>query len=292
MTNKEIAAAFNLTAKLMELHGENEFRIRSYRNAYNALRKFEQPLSELDDAAIAEIKGIGKSSVEKIREMLDTGVMSRLESYRKKTPAGVVEMLGIRGVGPSKVRTIWKEMGIESPGELLYACNENRLIEATGFGLKTQADIKSKIEYYQASRDKWLYARLEASVDEILEVLGGHSERSAVAGEFARKCDVINELVFVAAEFDKEGFAGNDRISVKGDRFTYGESLPFEVVDCNEDDFVGTLFKRIGDEEFVAGFDVSDKYGRRTGNFHSCRQAIRYSGDARHARSFGTGVGP
>ena len=260
MTNKEIAAAFNLTAKLMELHGENEFRIRSYRNAYNALRKFEQPLSELNDDDISAIKGIGKSSVEKIRELLDSGKMSRLESYKAKTPEGVVEMLGIRGVGPSKVRTIWKDMGIESPGELLYACNENRLIEASGFGLKTQADIKSKIEYYQSSKDKWLYARLEPAVDDILKGLRTHSAEADVAGEYARKCNVIHSLEFVAAELDVEAFISNEKIASDGQVFVYDGTLKFEVVMCNESDYVRELFRATGDTEFVAGFDLKGPY--------------------------------
>ncbi len=130
----------------MELHGENAFRIRSYRNAYNGLRKFEQPLSELKQSEIEAIIGIGKSSAEKITELIDTGKMDRLEYYQEKTPVGIQELLSIRGLGPGKVRTIWRDLGIESPGELLYACNENRLIEARGFGMKTQDDVKQKIE--------------------------------------------------------------------------------------------------------------------------------------------------
>ncbi len=130
ISNKEIAAAFKLTAALMELHGENTFRTRAYTNAYNALRKFEQPLSELSPDDLGAIPGLGKSSVEKVLEMLSTGRMEKLEKYRSKTPDGIIELLSIRGLGPGKVRTIWKDLQIESPGELLYACNENRLIEA------------------------------------------------------------------------------------------------------------------------------------------------------------------
>jgi DNA polymerase (family X) len=164
MTNKAIAYAFDELANLLELHDENEFRVRSYRNAYLTLRKVETPLSELSDAEIKSIKGVGSGIAAQIRELLDSGQMPLLEKYRADTPAGVVEMLDVNGFGPKKVRIVWKDMGIETIGELRYACNENRLVEFKGFGLKTQEDLKQKLEYFLKSRDKLhLDAALEAA---------------------------------------------------------------------------------------------------------------------------------
>ena len=124
MTNKEIAKSFQLLGQIMELHGENAYKIRSYSNAYLSLRKLGDPLSEMSDAEIGQIKGVGKAISGKIRELLDTGTMATLERYREQTPEGVQEMLGIKGFGPKKIKTIWKDLGVESVGELLYACNE------------------------------------------------------------------------------------------------------------------------------------------------------------------------
>ena len=90
-----------------------------------------------------------KISVQKIRELVDLGKMENLEKYKAKTPVGVQEMLEINGFGPKKVRQVWQEMGIESVGELWYACNENRLVEYKGFGLKTQEDLLQKLDYFQ-----------------------------------------------------------------------------------------------------------------------------------------------
>ena len=129
MTNKQIANAFDELANLMELHGEDEFRIRSYRNAYLTLRKVDRPLAELDDTELTAIKGVGDAIAKKIRELVSTGKMPTLEKYREKTPPGVVEMLDVNGFGPKKVAVVWHDMGIESIGELWYACNENRLVE-------------------------------------------------------------------------------------------------------------------------------------------------------------------
>ena len=123
MSNKEIAKVFQFLGDIMELHGENPFKIRSYQNAYLTLRKLERPLTEMEAAEISAIKGVGTAIAEKIRELLDTGKMNTLQQYLDKTPEGVQEMLHIKGFGPKKIKVIWEELGIETIGELLYAVN-------------------------------------------------------------------------------------------------------------------------------------------------------------------------
>lgn len=171
MTNKEIARTFQFLGNIMELHDENPFKIRSYQNAYITLRKLDQPLSEMTDAEIGKIKGVGKAIVGKIRELLDGGQMATLERYKADTPDGIQEMLGIKGFGPKKIKAIWKELEIQSIGELLYAVNENRLIELNGFGKKTQEDLKQKLEYFQLSKNKYHYASLEGPAVSLVEQL-------------------------------------------------------------------------------------------------------------------------
>ena len=151
MTNKEIAQRFSDLAKIMELHDENPFKIRSYNNAYLQLRKVSTPLFEMSDAEISGIKGVGNAISSKIRELEETGELATYKKYGDVTPSGVREMLSIKGFGPKKVRVVWKELGAESVGELLYACNENRLVELNGFGQKTQEDLKNKLEYFLQS---------------------------------------------------------------------------------------------------------------------------------------------
>ncbi len=102
MTNKEIARAFSTLADLMELHEEDDFRIRSYRNAYLALRKTEVPLATLSEMELKNIKGVGNAIASKITELLKTGKMSAMEKYREKTPEGVVDMLEVNGFGKSE----------------------------------------------------------------------------------------------------------------------------------------------------------------------------------------------
>ena len=103
MTNKEIAQKFNDLAKIMELHDENPFKIRSYANAYLQLRKVSTPLSEMSDAEISGIKGVGNAISGKIRELEKTGELETYKKYSDMTPPGVREMLSIKGFGPKKV---------------------------------------------------------------------------------------------------------------------------------------------------------------------------------------------
>jgi DNA polymerase (family 10) len=146
MENKPISRTLRLLSQLMELHEVNPFKIRSIANAAFKVDKLPYPAAGKSFEELEKIDGIGKSIATKIIELLQTGTMVELEELLAATPPGVVEMMGIKGIGPKKVATIWHELGIENTGELFYACNENRLIEAKGFGLKTQEDIRKAIE--------------------------------------------------------------------------------------------------------------------------------------------------
>jgi DNA polymerase (family 10) len=116
MTNKEIAAHFDELAKLMELHGENPFKIRSYQNAYRTIRSLAEPLGEQSEEEIQAIKGVGKAIAAKVKELDRTGQMATLDKYRDRTPEGVREMLAIKGFGPKKIRVIWQDLGAENAG--------------------------------------------------------------------------------------------------------------------------------------------------------------------------------
>ena len=133
MTNKEIASYFKLTAQLMELHNENPFKIKSYTNAAFKIAKSSVSFNEVSENELVKIDGIGKSIAEKITELLNSGSIAYLEELLLKTPQGIVEMLSVKGIGPSKVKIIWQDLGAETVGELLYACNENRLASIKGF---------------------------------------------------------------------------------------------------------------------------------------------------------------
>ena len=118
MENAAIADNFDLLAKLMDIHGENSFKARTYGAAAFNIEKLPMSLKNTAREELSGIRGIGDSVAQKVIEMLDTGQLEILNEYLRNTPAGVIEMLQIKGIGPKKINTIWKEMGIESIGEL------------------------------------------------------------------------------------------------------------------------------------------------------------------------------
>ena len=206
MENKTISRRLRLLSQLMELHEENPFKVKSMANAAFKVDKLPYPIKNKATAEIEKIEGIGKSTAAKITELLEKGTIAEMDELLEKTPAGVIEMMGIKGIGPKKVVIIWKELGIENLGELYYACNENRLVEAKGFGLKTQDDIRNAIEFAMASHGKFLYAQVTTAVDELIDQLKGIFPDGMVdcAGEFRRCCEIITKLVIVVGSRDQD----------------------------------------------------------------------------------------
>ena len=145
----------------MDIHGENSFKTKTYSIAAFNIDKLPMQLKETPRDKLFSIKGIGESVGKKVIEMLDTGKLEVLNEYIEKTPPGVIEMLNIKGIGPKKIHTIWKEMEIESIGELLYACNENRLTLFKGFGEKTQTNVQEAIEFYLQNQGHFLFAQID-----------------------------------------------------------------------------------------------------------------------------------
>src|SRR5215213_2582812 len=100
MDNYAIADQFSLLSKLMDIHGENSFKAKSYSSAAFAIEKFPQPVAELSEAQIFKIKGIGESVGNKVIELLQSGELGALQELIQQTPVGVLEMMNIKGLGP------------------------------------------------------------------------------------------------------------------------------------------------------------------------------------------------
>lgn len=196
MDNAQIADAFSLLSKLMDIHGENSFKSKSYSVAAFTIDKLPQQLSETTHEKIFSIKGIGESTGRKVIELLTTGEINNLIELINKTPEGVMEMLNIKGIGPKKIAVIWKEMEIETVGELLYACRENRLKLYKGFGEKTQQNVIETIEFYLKSQGSFLFAQvhaIEASLKSFFKKIFFPLSVN-FTGAYARHVETIGEL--------------------------------------------------------------------------------------------------
>jgi len=202
MLNETIAEHFSLLSKLMDIHGDNSFKSKSYANAAFQVDKLPLQLAEMNKNEWAGIRGIGASLAARVDELVSTGRLSLLDEYIAKTPDGVVEMLAIKGLGPKKINTVWKEMEIESIGELLYACNENRLILYKGFGEKTQNNVRDAILYMMSQQGKFLYQQAEPYIEGYRKQLHSLFEKSLIGltGEAARYADVISQVDFIISQ--------------------------------------------------------------------------------------------
>ncbi|SDT21202.1 DNA polymerase (family 10) [Mucilaginibacter mallensis] len=262
MENKPIARTLRLLSQLMELHEVNPFKIRSIANAAFKVDKLPFPVAGKSFEELEKVDGIGKSIAAKIIELQDTGTMVELQELLTATPEGVVEMMGIKGIGPKKVAIIWHDLGIENTGELYYACNENRLIEAKGFGLKTQEEISKAIEFRMASNGKFLYAQIEKEANDLLDQLKSLFPGALFefGGEFRRLCEIVNELVIVLGSRDqtiafdsllKSEILNN--ITANGNHIN-GEmpnGLLVDIVCVEKRDFYKELFLQTGNDEHV-----------------------------------------
>ncbi len=201
LENKKIIRLFKLTAELMELHDENPFKIRSYGNAVAALELVEEPLEGKRQAELESINGVGKGIAAKIVELNETGSFAELDQMLTATPPGVVEMLRIKGIGPKKVRVIWKELGTETVEELLEACEQDKLSKIKGFGAKTQENIRQAVLFTQQNRGKMLYAEAEPGATELLQAIREALPEAQVeqVGAIRRRLEIVEKLQFVVA---------------------------------------------------------------------------------------------
>lgn len=207
MDNKKIAKTFRRYAQLMELHGENPFRTKAMAAAAFKLDKLSFIITPQTISKLSEVPGIGQRTADKVNTLLASGSFPELEALINVTPEGILEMLTIKGLGPKKIKVIWRDLDIESIGELYYACNENRLVGANGFGLKTQLEIKQALEFSIANKGWFLYANAESMAESVMvsvQELLPRGRKIAFTGDFRRKCEVLQSIDLIAeASFDE-----------------------------------------------------------------------------------------
>ncbi len=217
MTNKQIANAFSDLADIMELHNENPFKISSYRNAYVTLRKQDAPITDMSRKELDAIKGVGKAIGDKIEELIGTGHLQTYQKYAETTPSGVIDMLNINGFGPKKVFQAWQSLGIESAGELLYACNENRLIELKGFGKKTQEEVRKNTEYYLKSKKSQLWVTVNSEAKVIIAHIQAKLKNISIdeVGALRRLCPTLEAIDLLITTRDSiESIFDNDILTL------------------------------------------------------------------------------
>ncbi|MBW2062202.1 MAG: DNA polymerase/3'-5' exonuclease PolX [Deltaproteobacteria bacterium] len=201
MERKEIAKALEEIGTLLELKGENPFKIRAYQQAARTVLQIEGDLTELvENGGLAKVKGIGKALSEKITELVTTGRLEYLTKLKESFPPGLFELLKIQGLGSKKIKALYENLGITNLGELEYACLENRLLDLKGFGLKTQANVIKNIETLKKYRGQFLWSEAEAQALELVKTVDACPavDRVEPAGDFRRLNEVVKNLTLVA----------------------------------------------------------------------------------------------
>ncbi|MBE7169977.1 MAG: DNA polymerase/3'-5' exonuclease PolX [Williamsia sp.] len=261
--NDYIADQFSQLSKLMDIHGENSFKAKSYAVASYTIEKYPEQLADMPQEKLFMIKGIGDAIAKKIIEIIETGELSLLQKLLQQTPPGVVEMLLIKGIGPKKISVIWKEMEIESLGELLYACNENRLTLYKGFGEKTQKNVKEAIEFYFKNQDSNLFAEVEQYAQELDQRLkkAFPDKEFALAGEVKRQLETIRQLEWVTTASAKEcihffTLNGFEQLAGQQDilAFKQPDCLPVLLHLTTENKFYTTAVQKSSSPEFAQAF--------------------------------------
>jgi DNA polymerase (family X) len=230
MKNKEMAAIFASMANLMEILGEDPFRVNSYRRAARAMEDLSEPLEDVAAAGrLEEIPGIGKSTAQKIAQFLTTGQVERHQELLARTPPKLPELLEVPGLGPKTVARMWKEAGITSREELEAAIEDEprKLTSLPGFGPRKVRQIWESLAFLksvgQRQRLGEADARAEALLAAMRKVKG--AREPAAAGSLRRGRETVGDidLVCQASEDDAGGvitaFAaapGVERVLAKG----------------------------------------------------------------------------
>ncbi len=207
--NQPIADLLAELSLLLELSGENTFRIRAYASAARAVEACDQPLAELAACGqLQSIPGIGPGVAGLITSFCETGAAPELAQLKAGIPPGLVQMLRIPGLGPKKVRAIHLQLGLSTLGELEAACRDGRLSSLSGFGAKSQENILRALDTLNQYQGLF---RLDTAADtarQLLADLGPLAQRLELAGSLRRSLEVVDGVDLVACAADPAALSG------------------------------------------------------------------------------------
>ncbi len=301
MNQHEIAAALDEMAEIMEITGENPFKIRAYHNVarvVDGLTNLEQLVAE---DGLTGIPGIGKALAEHVAALAKKGHFPEYIQLRKSVPPGVLDMLRIPGIGPKKVRMIWKGPGITSINELKLACDRGTIAEMQGFGEKTAQKILQGIAFIRQHQDQHLYSDAIAVATPLLAWLKQHPKvgRAELGGSIRRCKEVVRDIDVVASSADPEGvmadfvkMSGVESVIAHGDTKSSVIVRPGIQVDCrvvSDKEFPYALHHFTGSKEHnvalrtrakAAGYKISEyglfKEGKGGEKLISCKDEAEF----------------
>jgi DNA polymerase (family 10) len=202
MDKDQVAAMLVEIGTLLELKGENPFKTRAYANAARVLEGLTEPLAQIvAENRLGELKGFGEALQDKVTTLVTTGRLPYYEELKASLPASLLDLLGLQGVGPKKVKKLHDELGVDSLEKLEAACQANRVAELDGFGAKSQAKILEAIAFKRQFASRHLLKDALIAAEPLLEALREHPDviRCSTAGSLRRWKEVIGDIDFLAS---------------------------------------------------------------------------------------------
>ncbi len=201
--NAEIADMFDQAAELLEIKGENQFRVRAYRRAARVIETLPQSATSMLSAGsdLSELPGIGKDLAGKIADIVKTGHFELLDSLKRKLPGQLGEMAAIPGLGPKRVKAIYQKLKVRTLSDLRRAVKAGRLSNLRGFGPIIQKKILGALEKPKSEK-RFKLSVAEAEAEALVKFLGSVG-RAVVAGSYRRRRDTVGDLDVVVTAQDE-----------------------------------------------------------------------------------------
>lgn len=201
--NADISRLFEKTADFLEIEGSNPFRVRAYRRAARTIDGLARSVSDLlaDDPDLTRLPGIGKELDEKIKEIVRTGKLGKLEELEERLPRDLHRVLEFPGLGPRKVKTLYDNLGIRSVDDLKRAARQGAIRQLAGFGKKSEERILKDLDRMDSFEHQTLWISAERVARSLMEYLQRNLSDTefAVAGSFRRRKETVGDLDVLAA---------------------------------------------------------------------------------------------
>jgi DNA polymerase (family 10) len=202
MNKDEIADVFENIARLLELKGENPFKVRAYTHAARALETLSEPLETLIvEDRLTAVDGIGKATGEKIAELFTHARLDYYDNLREEFPPDILTLFDIQGLGAKKIKVLWDTLKVHSVTNLERACKDGSVASLPGFGEKTAANILKGIEHMRSHAGEFRFGDVAQIAEGLLDDLRGHKDvnLAQIAGSFRRKKEIVRDLDFIVS---------------------------------------------------------------------------------------------
>jgi DNA polymerase (family 10) len=194
-------------AQLLELKGENPFKIRAYTNAARALESLSEPIETIvNEGRLGSIEGIGKAITEKVTELVTTGKLDYYEELKGSFPEGIFELFELQGLGAKKIKALHDQLGVSSVEDLERVCKEGKAAELAGFGEKTQTKLLKAIEDHRKHAGRFRINVVAVLAEQLLSDLRAHEAVGQISegGSFRRRKETIGDLDILVSSMHPE----------------------------------------------------------------------------------------